>query len=197
LGYYGPQYVGLVVLVFIASLLIIKGFSIDKKIGEIIIPSPPNLIRLFTTAAASIIIGLNSYQTYNNLLDTVGDPTGWPSLIPKVIGWTIFFATNLMVVASCIFLVGIAIYFYFIRDPRIWWSIIGIVATLWMREVSLNASEILLSTHPIPTSLIYNIILVIGLGIATMVITIKVTANLSRRFEHYFKKDEDAQNEKS
>jgi Sec-independent protein secretion pathway component TatC len=40
-----------------------------------------------------------------------------------------YFATNLIVIAFCIFLIGVAIYFYFVHDPRIWWMIAGIVTT--------------------------------------------------------------------
>lgn len=196
LWYFARDYIGIVLLTFIGALLVIKGFSIDKKVEEWIFPSPPNLIRLFTTITVLILVGLDSYQTYVGLLENVGPSDVWPGNIAQVIGFTMKFATNLMVVASCIFLVGIAIYFYFIRDPQMWWTVTGIVTSLWMREVSLNASEILLSSSPIPAYLIQNLVLTIGLGIASTVITILVTLNLSKRFERYFSRYEVEKDEK-
>lgn len=184
--YVGPQYVGIVFLIFLGSLLVIKGFSIDKKIEQLIFPSPPNLIRLFTAAAALIIVGVDSYQTYTGLINTIGEPNEWLKHVPEVIGYSMKYATDLGVVASCIFLIGIAFYFFFFRDPRFWWTLVGTISILWMREVSLNASEVLLE----PATSVQNLIIVIGFGIATTVITILVTHKLSKRFESYFNRYE-------
>ena len=197
LWYFAREYVGMVFLVFVGTLLVVKGFSIDEKIEEWIFPSPPNLIRFFTAATASIIIGLDSYQTYVSILEFFPDISLWREQLPKVIGYTMYFATNLMVVAFCILLAGIAIYSYLMHDSKLWWSIVGIVATLWMREVSLRASDILLSSSPIPEGLIQNLIIVVGLGIVTTLISILATLNLSKRFESYFKRYEDKRDEKS
>ncbi len=185
LWYFAPNQVGIVTLTFAGILLVIKGFSIDKKVEEWIIPSPPNLIRLFTTMTALILIGLGSYLAYTGILENVGPQDVWPARVAQVVGSAMKFGTNLMVVASCTFLIGIAIYFYFMRDSRIWWTIVGIVASLWMREVSLGASDILLLSSPIQ-----SLVITIGLGIASTVITILVTLNLSKRFERYFNRYE-------
>ena len=107
------------------------------------------------------------------------------------------YATNLLVVASCILFAGILIYFYLLRDPRIWWSLIGVVAVLWMREVSIRASGILISPPPIPGDLVQNLVLVVGLGISTILLAILVTRNMSKRFEHYFNRYKGAEDEKS
>jgi len=196
LWYVASEYVGMVFLIFIGSVLVVKGFNIDQKIGEWIFPSPPNLIRLFTSSIAIILIGVNSYQTYISILEFLPEPSLWLKEIPKVIGYLMFFATNLMVLAFCILLAGIGIYFYLMRDSKFWWSIVGVVATLWMREVFLRASDILLSSQPIP-EVIQNLIIVVGLGIATTLITTLITRNLSRRFESYFDRYEEKKDEKS
>ena len=75
------NYVGIVFLGFVGTVLAVKGFSIDKKIGELIIPSPPNLIRVFTTATALIIVGLDSYQTYLNIVNAY--PTNGRRVSPR------------------------------------------------------------------------------------------------------------------
>jgi len=190
-------YVGMVSLFFIGGLLLIKGFNLDKKFVELIFPSPPNLIRLFTTVIALIIVGLDFYQTYRSLLELLGDPSQWLMIMPIVIGYTLKYAVDLMVIASCIFLVGLGIYFYFMRDSRIWWTVVGIVAATWMRQIALTASVILLLQQtPVPSEYIQGLILVIGLGIATTVATILVTMKLNKIYDQYFKKNETTKGEK-
>lgn len=189
LWYFSREYTGMVLLVLIGSFLIIKGFSIDKRVEELTYPSLPNLVRLFTAITALILVGLDGYQTYLSLLETVGEPYLWWGHSSQVIGWTMNFATNLLVIASCIALIGMAIYFYFIRDQKMWWTVAGIVATLWMREVFLNASDILLAPSPIPGYLTNKLLIIIGLGTVTTAITILTTLNLSKRFKHYFRRE--------
>lgn len=185
---YASQYVGIVVLAFMGSLFVIRGFGIDKKVGEWIIPSPPNLIRLFTAIAAMIIIGVDVYQTYTNLInpEIVGDPSIWLTRIPEVIGWAMWYGIDLIVVASGTSLVGIALYFYFIRDPRIWWTVVGLVVTLWTREMAFQASNVLRTKPPIPESALVNLVIIVGLGIVTTVITVVATRKVSKRFTRFF-----------
>jgi putative membrane protein len=161
---YASQYVGIVVLAFMGSLFVIRGFGIDKKIGEWIIPSPPNLIRLFTAIAAMVIIGVDVYQTYTNLInpEIIGDPSIWLTRIPEVVGWAMRFGVDMVIVASGTSLVGMALYFYFIRDPRIWWTVVGFVVTLWTREMANQASAILRRQPPIPEVELVNLVIIVG-----------------------------------
>jgi len=174
---------GIVFLFVVGGGLLIRGFNIDRKIIEILFPSPPNLIRLFTTITALILVGLDVYQTHGSLTEILGDSTHWLMVLPIVIGYILKFAVDLATIASCIFLVGLGVYFYFQRDSRIWWTIIGIVAIIWFRQVALSASTILLlQITPVPNEYILNLIFTIGLGIASTVITILITTKLSKLF---------------
>jgi hypothetical protein len=69
------------------------------------------------------------------------------------------------------------------------------VATLWLREVALTASEILIIPTSAPMQLIEKLLLVTGLGIASTLATILITLRVGKRFERYFKKTEVAGNE--
>jgi putative membrane protein len=184
------QVAGEVFLLLAGALLVIKGFSLDKKAGELVFPSPPNLVRLFTTITAMIIAGLDVYQTYTGLYQEIGDPTKWLSVLPRTVGLAIQYSVTLIAVATIILLAGIAIYMYFKRDSRIWWSSVGVVAILWLREVALTASEILIIPTSAPIELIENLLFGAGLGIASTLATIYITIKVSKRFEKYFKKSE-------
>ena len=183
-----PRYVGMVLFFFIGALLLTKGFRLDEKIVGLIFPSPPNLIRLLTVSTASILLGLDVYQGYTILTRLYGEPSNWWTLLPQVIGSGLGLVVDLAVIAVCILLVGYAVYFYFRHDTRIWWTIVGVVSSLWMREITLRTSVILLASTPVPPNLINALLLAIGLGIATTVLTILVTRGLGRRFKLYFEK---------
>lgn len=181
---------GEVFLLLVGALLVIKGFSIDKKAGELIYPSPPNLVRLFTAITAIIIAGLDVFQTYTGLYQELGDPTKWLAVLPRTIGLAIQYSVNLIAVVAIILLAGIAVNMYFKRDSRIWWSSVGVVTMLWLREVALTASEILVIPTSAPIGLIENLLFVAGLGIASTLATILITRKVSKRFEKYFQRSE-------
>ena len=181
---------GMVLLFFIGGGFLIKGFNLDKKITEILFPNPPNLIRLFTTIIAFILVGLDVYQTYGSLTEKLSGQGYWWLMLPIVIGYILKYSVDLLVIASCIFLIGIGVYLYFMRDSRILWTVIGIVAAILMRQVALSASVILLlKITPVPTEYILNLLITIGLGIATIVATILITMKLSKIYDQYFNKD--------
>jgi putative membrane protein len=186
---------GEVFLLLVGALLVIKGFALDRKFSEIVFPSPPNLVRLFTAITAVIVVGLDIYQTYTGLYQELGNPSGWLAVLPRTVGLGIRYSVSLLVVAAIISLVGIAVYLYFNRDSRIWWSFVGVVATLWLREVALTASEILVIPTSAPPVLIERLLFGAGLGIASTLVTIFVTLKLGKRFERYFKKREDSGDE--
>jgi putative membrane protein len=182
---------GEVFLLLLGVLLMIKGFSIERRFGALIFPSPPNLVRLFTAITAFIVIGLDVFQTYTGLYEELGPPVGWVSVLPRTVGLAMQYAVNLVVVAAIISLVGGAVYLYFTRDGRIWWSFVGVVATLWLREVTLTASEILLWPAAMPFELVEKLLFGAGFGIASTLITVFVTLKLGKRFERYFDKPEE------
>lgn len=189
------QQAGEVFLLLAGVLLVVKGFNLDKRAGELVFPSPPNLVRLFTAATAGIIIGLSVYQTYTGLYEELGAPTGWLAVLPFTVGKAIEYSVSLIAIAAIIALAGTTVYLYFKRDIRIWWSSVGVVATLWLREVALTASEILIIPTSAPMQLIEKLLLVTGLGIASTLATILITLRVGKRFERYFKKTEVAGNE--
>lgn len=181
-----PVHIGIFFLFVIGGLFIVKGFGIDQKIIELVFPSPLNLVRLFTTVTSIIIISISVYQTYSGLLISLDNLQEWWLNLPFIIGYAIKHSVDLLVIASFIFLVGLAVYLYFTHDPRMLWIVVGVVATLWMREVALKASEILILPLPVPESLIQGLLLVAGLGIITTIITIVLTLKLGNKFDQYF-----------
>jgi len=180
-----------VLLVVVGALLIIKGFSIDKVVVEYIYPSPLNLVRLFTTSTSLVILGLALYQTYGILLENVGSFETWLPQISLVVGYALKYAVDLIFISFTIFIGGLSVYLYFIRDSRMLWSIVGLVVGVFMREVALHASEILLlEVWPIPMNYWIELTAIIASSIVITIITVFVTLRQGRRLEEYFTKTE-------
>jgi putative membrane protein len=178
---------GYILAVIIGILLMMKGFAVDKVISEFIYPSPLNLIRLFTTAIAFIIGGLAISQTLEILFEDVGPIDVWLPNLALVLGISLKFSVDLLVISSSIFIGGLGVYFYFVRDSRMLWSVVGLVVAVLMRIIALHVSEILLLPQsPVPSVYWIELSAIIALSIATTVIVIFVTLRQGRRFDEYF-----------
>lgn len=181
-----------VLLVMVGALLLIKGFSIDKVVVEYIYPSPLNLVRLFTTSTSLVIGGLAVYQTYGILLENVGGFETWLPQISLVVGYVLKYAADLIFISFTVFIGGLSVYLYFMRDSRMLWSIVGLVVGVFMREVALKASEILLlEVWPVPMNYWIELTAIIAASIVITIVTVFVTLRQGRRLEEYFKKTEE------
>ncbi len=178
-------YAGYVFLLIVGSVLLIKGFGIDRKITSISVPKPPGLIKLFTQVAALVIAGVDVYNTYSAVVSQIQNRP-----IMGILGLIVENATDLAVISAGTFLIGGGIFYFFMRDTRIWRNVVGAVVCVWIREVAFRASQILLSPTPptsVADSLVLDLLFATGLGIAGTVIAILATMSLSRRYRGFFR----------
>jgi len=187
-------YAGLAFMLIIGSLLLVKGFGIDKRLMALSIPGPAGYIRLVSSLAALAIVAVNAYQTYTFLGPYLPkDPSlVWASL-PSVIGMILVRATDLTIVAFTVFLVGSGVYYYFTHDTRMWRDVVGVVMCLSFREIAFRASDIL--KEPILPQYItdpaaISLLLAVTMGIAATGISIYIVFKMNRRYASYFKKVE-------
>lgn len=178
-------YAGIISLIFIGLTASVKGFSIDDKISKLSLPDPPNLVRVFAFAAFIIIIAVDIYQTYVYLSNEFGLPGQWLNRWDQVLGTTIQYSTDLIVIAIGILLLGRAVSYFFTRDARLWWTFVGIVVSAWMREVAHRTSAILILTGP-NDKLIFDLLISVVLGMITTVSVVLIIIKLSKRYQNYF-----------
>ncbi|MFQ6075422.1 MAG: DUF373 family protein [Candidatus Bathyarchaeia archaeon] len=187
-------YTSIAFVIILGLLFLIKGFRIEEQARLLIYPTPPNLVRGFATLAMVIILGVDAHLTYLGLYQELGDPLRWVLGNPpinEVVGYAIAYSIDLIVIGVGTLLVGWGVYFFLRRDTRVWQNVVGIVVSVWTREVALRSSEILLQPPPItPDEVISAFVLSVSLGIITTVITIMATNRLSKRFAQYFKRPE-------
>jgi hypothetical protein len=148
-------------------------------------------VRLFTTSTSLVILGLALYQTYGILLENVGSFETWLPQISQVVGYALKYTVDLIFISFTIFIGGLSVYLYFMRDSRMLWSIVGLVVGIFMREVALHASEILLlEVWPVPMNYWIELTAIIASSIVITIITVFVTLRQGRRLEEYFTKTE-------
>jgi putative membrane protein len=179
-------YAGIISIIFIGLAASVKGFNIDDKISKLSLPNPPNLVRIFALTAFFIIIAVDIYQTYVYIGNEFGPPGQWINRWDQVLGTTIQYSTDLIVVAIGILLIGRAVSYYFTRDTRLWWTFVGIVVSAWMREVAHRTSAILVLTGP-TNKLIFDLLISVILGMITTVSVVLIIIKLSKRYQTYFK----------
>jgi len=186
-------YAGLASMFIIGSLLLIKGFGVDKRFASLSVPSPAGHVRLISTLAAAAIMAVNVYQTYTVLVPYVpNDPSLVWVALPTLIGMVLVRATDLTIVAFTFFLVGSGVYYYFTHDTRMWRDVVGVVVCLSVREIGLRASDIIMKA-PVPPQnisdpLVTSLLLVVTLGIASTGISIFIVSRMNRRYASYFRK---------
>lgn len=188
-------YTSIAFVIILGLLFLIKGFRLEERTRLLIYPTPPNLVRGFATLAMLIILGVDAHLTYWGLYQELGNPIAWKlhlsdPPINKVVGYAIAYSIDLIVIGVGTLLTGWGVYFFLKRDTRVWQNIVGIVVTLWTREVALRSSEIILLPKVEQVEVIRDFVLSVSLGIITTVITIMATGRLSERFRQYFKKPE-------
>jgi hypothetical protein len=178
-------YAGIISLIFIGLTASVKGFNIDEKISNLSLPNPPNLVRVFAFAAFIIIIAVDIYQTYAYLSNEFGLPGQWLDRWDQVLGTTIQYSTDLIVIAVGILLLGRAVSYFFTRDTRLWWTFVGIVVSAWMREVAYRTSAILILTGP-TDKLIFDLLISVVLGMVTTISVVLIIIKLSKKYQNHF-----------
>ncbi|MGQ9565063.1 MAG: DUF373 family protein [Candidatus Bathyarchaeales archaeon] len=187
----------LVFLIILGSVLLIKGFGVDKAAKNVVKwvreyepPPVPVQIASFATGAGllSMVIGvyLGGSQV-NNYLAAISPPSDIGQLIvllPRLFGEFISQATALIVIGLCVLLSGRAIRWYFERDPRLLRTIDIIAVVAWSSQIFLQASQILINPATEYTGLVIGMLIGILIGIAALLVTFLI----HKRYGDFFKK---------
>ena len=182
----------MVFLVILGSVLLVKGFGVDKAAKNAIKwarefepPPVPVQIASFATGAGilSIVIGvyLGGSQASTNIPTT---PIPWIGLLPILLGWFISGATVLITIGVCVLLSGRAIRWYFERDPRLLRTIVIIAVVAWSSQIFFQAAEILKTPSTEPAGLVVSMLIGILIGVALLLVTFLA----HRKYAGFFKK---------
>ena len=178
-------YAGLAFMLILGSLLLVRGFGVDKRVMALSLMGPTIYIRLVTALAGLAIMVVNVYQTYTYVSSQV-----WTS-VPPIIGTILVRATDLTIVAFTVFFVGSGVYYYFVHDTRMWRDVVGVVMCVSVREIAFRASDVMnkaVLPQYVTDPVVISLVLAVALGIAATGVSIFIVFRMNRRYASYFKK---------
>ena len=189
LGIYAlfPNYVinFLIVLVFVlGAFMLIKGFGVDKSAKGLYkwareYSPPPIPVQVSNYAAiagilcvaVSVYLGVTSASSFVQLITPIpADIAGWFPYYPAIAGYFIKGVMDLIVIGIGIILFGRSLRWYFERDRRILRNSALIVSVAWSRWILDATGNILIDPTKPYDALVFNIIVGILIGIASVLI---------------------------
>jgi len=186
-------------LLIFGSILLIRGFGIDKLVKKLYIglkeySPPPFHIQIagFTVIAGFLSIGIGIYQGITYALGSVGEPITdigvFIELLPLLIGRFIQGSVFLIIVGICVILTGRAIRWYFERDVRLLRTVAMIVVIAWSSQILEQTSKVLIS--PSEELLTTGLALSIFIGILLAIASFLIIFIIHRKYLDFFKEKE-------
>ena len=169
--------------VILGSIFLFKGFGIDRatkgfyKWAKEYSPPPiPVQISNYATIAGILCIAVSIYLGFNSAITYKEPPppdlAGWLSDLALVAGNFIIGMMDLLIVGMVIILVGRSLRWYFERDARILRNSALAVSVAWSRWILEATAEILIDPNVGYGTLVFNIVVGILIGIASVLIII-------------------------
>jgi len=182
-------------LFVVSAFMLVKGFGVDKSVKNFYRwtkeYSPPPLsvqISNYTAIAGALCIGIGVYLGWTNsatfvatLIPTPADIAGWFSVLPKVAGYFIKGAMDLMIIGICVTLLGRAIRWYFEHDVRLLRNAALIATVAWTRIIFDETSTVLIEPTWGYEKLVLSVVVGILIGVAS-VLVVFVVHRSARKF---------------
>lgn len=197
-------YYGIAIVTVVGSFLLLKGFGVDrtakgayKWVREYTPPPLPMQISNYTIIAGILCIAVSVYlgiQSVNmNSAPFPIDLGGWLNAMPMITANFIKGIMDLVVVGSCLVLVGRSVRLYFERDPKLLRSVALVVEIAWFRWILNGTASLLQQPSPIGfentffSQFIFAIVVGILIGVASILLIVIV----QRSAKDFFKKTEE------
>lgn len=179
------QYYFLTIAIILGGLMLVKGFGIDKStkdayrwIREYSPPPIPVQISNYVAIAGVLCMLVSVYLGVAFVTASVEvfppDFAGWVAALPQYTGYFIQGTIDLMVVGIGAIFFGRSIRFYFERDSRILRNSALIISVAWSRWILVATANILIDPSIGYDALVFNIVVGVLIGIASILLIIIV-----------------------
>jgi putative membrane protein len=179
------QYYFLTIAVILGGLMLVKGFGIDKStkdvyrwIREYSPPPIPVQISNYVAVAGVLCMLVSIYLGVAFVTASVEvlppDFPGWVAALPQYTGYFIQGTVDLMVVGIGAIFFGRSIRFYFERGSRILRNSALIISVAWSRWILVATASILINPSRVYDALVFNIVVGVLIGIASILLIIIV-----------------------
>jgi putative membrane protein len=183
------SYYLITIVIVVGGFMLIKGFGIDKSAKDLYKwareYSPPSIpvqisnyvaIAGILCMAVSVYLGVSNVSAFMNsktFLDAAPQNfTDWLGAIPAISGYFIKGTIDLMVVGIGAVLFGRSLRWYFERDARLLRNSALIVSVAWTRWILDATGDILIKPDLGYNQLVFNIIVGVLIGIASVLIIV-------------------------
>jgi len=177
------------IVIVLGGFMLVKGFGVDKSVRDLYKwareytppPIPVQIANYVSIAgilcmAVSIYLGATSVNAFINSADFLTaapqDLTGWLAAAPAISGYFIKGTIDLLVVGIGTILFGRSLLLYFARDARILRNAALIVSVTWTRWILDATADILITPDLGYGTLVFNIVVGVLIGIASVLIII-------------------------
>jgi len=177
------------IVIVLGGFMLVKGFGVDKSVRDLYKwareytppPIPVQIANYVSIAgilcmAVSIYLGATSVNAFINSADFLtADPpdfAGWLAAVPAISGYFIKGTIDLLVVGIGTVLFGRSLLLYFERDARILRNAALIVSVAWTRWILDATGDILITPDLGYGKLVFNIVVGVLIGIASVLIII-------------------------
>jgi putative membrane protein len=143
------------IIVVLGGFLLLKGFGVDRATKNFYLwaknydpPSLPIQISNYTVIAGILCIAVSVYLGAASV--NIGaqpfptDAAGWVAALPKIAGYFLLGVKDLLIVGSCIVLLGRCIKLYFERDQKLLRNIALIVMVAWFNQILAKTGNLIL-----------------------------------------------------
>jgi len=193
-------YYAVSIVLVLGGAMILKGFGVDRSAKDFYKwakeyqpPALPHQIANYATIAGILCVAISVYSGYINTTSFIGtaavplptDAGSWLSATPKLSGYYIKGAIDLIVVGLATVLFGRAVRLYFDHDARVLRNAALIVSVVWCRWIFDGAAEVLI--NPPLDSLAYaNLVFSIIVGILIAIASVLVILIVHRQAKDFF-----------
>jgi putative membrane protein len=169
-------------VIVLGAFLFLKGFGADraaknfvKWMREYSPPPLPIQIANYASIAGGLLIVVSGYLGWTKTAASITLPpdlAGWLGILPKLIGYFIAGAMDLVVVGICVVLFGRAILWYFEHDIKLLRNAALIILIAWSRWILEGTSDVLTALQPelFYGKLIFSVIIGVLIGIASVLV---------------------------
>lgn len=181
---------GMALTFVIGVVLLVKGFGWDEKLAMVKLKLPPPE-RQLTLASIGVGLILAVVGCFLGTINAMGyvppyAPSLWSNfsfwfqLSPILIGAFLLKAIDLIILGGMVALVGGVASYYLQKDSKMWWNVVGMIVTFWLRFIAIESAKVLI--EPEKTLTLWSPLVIMAVaGVVTTITSVFVIYGTHKR----------------
>lgn len=185
---------GMVLTFVMGIVLLVKGFGWDEKLAmvKLKLPPPERQLTLASMGVGLILTVVGCFLGITNAMQEVpiyappfwSNFSYWLQLSPTLIGAFLLKAIDLIILGAMVALIGGVASYYMQRDSKIWWNVVGMIVTFWLRFIAIESAKMLIEPEKSLTLWSPLVIMTIA-GVVTTITSVFVVYGAHRKLPRF------------